>query len=131
MLLREASPGTWCQGKPRQVVEKGPDHLRTGQRTNSHSLQNTRVKQMGSCDSIIHIIPEKPLTRPQITTLMLFSPLTPPQPSALPFRERPPASPPNLPASPFRYPRLRRRRIPFPGNLDASDKCLESGFLPK
>lgn len=73
------------QGKPQQVLERGPGHPHAGQWTNSHRLQEHRVKQMGSCNSIIRIIPEKPLTRPQITTLMLFSPVSdfPPQRPAL------------------------------------------------
>lgn len=82
MFLLEASPG-------RVLVSRGLDHTRgspsrfwrrdqiTPHRTTDKFPQSSehRVKQMGSCNSIIHIIPEKPLTRPQITTLMLFSPV--------------------------------------------------------
>lgn len=100
--LAQCSPaGAWI------VPGEVPAGSGEGTRSPPHSTTDKfpqssehRVKQMGSCDSIFHIIPEKPLTRPQITTLMLFSPLTTPQPSTLPLQNNHPHLPPALADSP-------------------------------
>lgn len=97
--LAQCSPaGAWI------VPGEVPAGSGEGTRSPPHSTTDKfpqssehRVKQMGSCDSIFHIIPEKPLTRPQITTLMLFSPLTTPQPSTLPSQNDHPHLPPPTP----------------------------------
>lgn len=102
LLLAQCSPaGAWI------VPGEVPAGSGEGTRSPPHSTTDKfpqssehRVKQMGSCDSIFHIIPEKPLTRPQITTLMLFSPLTTPQPSTLPLQNNHPHLPPALADSP-------------------------------
>lgn len=116
------------------LVSRGRDHTRgspsrfwrrdqiTPHRTTDKFPQSSehRVKQTGSCNSRIHIIPEKPLTRPQITTLMLFSPVNE-SPSQSPALQRTTTqiSPWLTPLSDTLAP---GGGSPFPGNLDTSDK---------